>query len=166
MSFKLPNVEAILAVDNKFGLAKQNVIPWKNKTDLAFFRSKTINQVIIMGSKTFLSLPKSEPLKDRINIVITNNVFKYSNIYEKFKDLIFVNKEHVLNLLKYCYKYKTIFIIGGNQIYNMLLPYCSKIWLTQIKSDFHCDLIFDYNISNLNKFIIFEDDELEIMQLE
>jgi dihydrofolate reductase len=162
---KIHNVEAILAVDKCMGLAKQNVIPWKNKTDLAFFKTKTINQVIVMGSNTLLSLPNSAPLKDRINVVVTNNYDKYSKIYEKYDNIIFVNKTHVLNLLHYSYKDKTIYIIGGNQIYEMLLPYCSKIWLTKIKSDYDCDLIFNYNIDNFQKTIIYDDNEIEIIQL-
>jgi dihydrofolate reductase len=166
MSIKIPNVQAILAVDNQMGLAKQSAIPWKNKTDLNFFKSKTINQIIVMGSNTLLSLPNSAPLKDRINIVVTNNFDKYSKNYSKYNNIIFVSKSHVLNLLHYCYKDKTIFIIGGNEIFNMLLPYCSTIWLTKIKSNYDCDLIFNYNIDNFNKSIIYEDSEIEIIQLD
>lgn len=166
MSLKIPNVEAILAVDNQMGLSKQNKIPWNNKTDLYFFKNKTLNHVIVMGSKTLLSLPDSAPLKNRINVVVTNNFDKYSKKYEKYNNIIFVDKSHVLNLLHYCYKDKTIFIIGGSQIYNMLLPYCSIIWLTKIKSNFDCDLIFDYNIDNLNKTVILDNDELQIIQLK
>ena len=93
MSLKLPNVEGILAVDNQMGLAKQNVIPWKNKTDLAFFKAKTINQVIVMGSTTLLSLPKAEPLKDRINIVITNNF--------DINDIIILNNPSLFNIYQF-----------------------------------------------------------------
>jgi dihydrofolate reductase len=166
MSIKILNVHAILAVDNQMGLAKQSSIPWKNKIDLAFFKAKTINQVIVMGSNTLLSLPNSAPLKDRINVVVTNNYNKYSENYSKYNNIIFVDKSHVLNLLHYCYKDKTIFIIGGNQIFNMLLPYCSTILLTKIKSNYNCDLIFNYNIDNLNKTIIYDDSEIEITQLD
>lgn len=166
MSIKIANVEGILAVDNQMGLAKQNIIPWNNKIDMAFFKSKTINQVIIMGSKTLLSLPNSEPLKNRINVIVTNNIDKYLKKYEKYNNIFFVDKSHLLNLLHYCYKDKTIFIIGGNQIYDMLLPYCSKIWLTKIKSNYDCDLILNYNIDNLKKTVIYDDKELEIIRLE
>lgn len=166
MSIKIANVEGILAVDNQMGLAKQNTIPWNSKTDMAFFKSKTLNQVIIMGSNTLLSLPNSEPLKNRMNVIVTNNFEKYLKKYEKYNNIIFVNKSHVLNLLHYCYKDKTIFIIGGNQIYDMLLPYCSTIWLTKIKSNYDCDLILNYNIGNFKKTIIYDDAELEIIRLE
>jgi hypothetical protein len=43
MSIKLPNVEAILAVDNKFGLAKQGIIPWKNKSLIIHLHQTLIN---------------------------------------------------------------------------------------------------------------------------
>ena len=52
-------------------LAKNDTIPWKSKTDLNFFKSKTLNNTVIMGSKTLLSLPNAMPLKNRTNIVIT-----------------------------------------------------------------------------------------------
>lgn len=64
------------------------------------------------------------------------------------------------------YKNKKIFIIGGNQIYNQLLPYCSTIWLTKLKENYNCDLIFSYDISTYNKEVIYEDNELEIMLLQ
>lgn len=166
MAFKIPNVEAILAVDNKMGLAKNNQIPWKCKTDMDFFKSKTLNQVVVMGSNTLLSLPKSLPLKDRLNIVITSNFYKYSKKYENYENIVFIEKNHILNLLSYCFKDKIIYIIGGMKIYNFLLPYCSKIWMTKIKSDYECDLIFNYKIENYKKFIFYEDSEIEIIRLE
>lgn len=61
MTYRLSNVEAILAVDNKMGLAKNNQIPWKSKIDIDFFKSKTLNQVVVMGINTLLTLPKSLP---------------------------------------------------------------------------------------------------------
>lgn len=164
MSNRLNNVEAILAVDLNNGLAKEGIIPWKSKKDLQFFKDKTTNNVVIMGSKTLLSLPKSQPLKNRINIVLTNND-KYSKIYEKYDNIFFVNEINVVNMLENLYKNKTIFIIGGNQVYNMLLPYCSKIWLTTIKSNYDCDLCFNYDISIYTKEVVYEDEELEIKLL-
>lgn len=162
---KLTNVEAILAIDFNNGLSKNGSIPWKSKTDLNFFRSKTTNNIVIMGSKTLLSLPNSQPLKNRKNIVVTNDTEKYSNLYKDSKtNITFLNLEHTIQFLQNN-KDETIFIIGGNQIYNILLPYCSVIWLTKIKNKFDCDLIFNYDTSIYNKEIIYEDDELEIMRL-
>jgi len=162
----LQNVNAILAVDINNGLAKEGKIPWKSKTDLNFFKTKTINNVVIMGTNTLLSLPKGEPLPNRINIVVTNNCEKYSKVYDIYQNICFVNAEQVIDLIKNCYKDKIIFVIGGNQIYNLLMPYCSIVWLTKIKANYECDLIFNCDLSNFKRELIYEDLELEIMRLE
>ena len=165
MSPKLTNVEAILAVDAVNGLAKNEQIPWKSKTDLTFFKNKTLGNFVVMGSKTLLSLPKSMPLKNRTNIVITNNKEKYSNIYKNITNLLFLDLEETLIFIKMNTNSK-FYIIGGNQIYNLLLPYCSTIWLTKMKQNYECDLIFNYDISTYTKEVIYEDTELEIMYLK
>jgi len=162
---KIPNVEGILAIDEKCGLAKNGKIPWKNKDDLIFFKNKTINNVVIMGINTLLSLPKKEPLKERHNIVITSDTEKYRKIYETFNNIEFVNVNSVVNLL-YSFPNKTIFVIGGNQVYNLLLPYCSTIWLTKITGDYNCDLCFNYNISSYTKTKIYGDDNIQIFKLQ
>ena len=81
MTIKINNVEAIIALDNNLGLAKDNIIPWKCKKDMEFFKRKTINNIVIMGFKTLISLPKEEPLKDRLNIVITRDKNKYLHLF-------------------------------------------------------------------------------------
>ena len=165
MSLKLPNVEAILAVDSVKGLAKNGQIPWKSKADMMFFKNKTINHIVVMGSKTLMSLPRSLPLKNRTNIVITNEKEKYSNLYKDYNNYLhFLSLEETLYYIQ-SNKTNKFFIIGGNQIYNLLLPYCSTIWLTKIKQNYDCDVIFNYDISTYTKEIIYEDTELEIMYL-
>jgi dihydrofolate reductase len=62
-------ITAILAVDIKNGLAKNGKIPWKNTTDLTFFKNTTLNHTIIMGTKTLLSFPKEKPLSQRKHCV-------------------------------------------------------------------------------------------------
>jgi dihydrofolate reductase len=164
MSVKLTNVEGILAVDLLNGLAKNETIPWKSKNDLSFFKQKTLNNTVVMGSKTLLSLPNAMPLKNRTNIVITNNKEKYSNMYKTIHNILFLDMKETLYFMRTNTSNK-FFVIGGNQIYNELLQYCSTIWLTKIKKNYDCDLIFKYDISTYTKEIIHEDTELEIMCL-
>ena len=57
------------------------------------------------------------------------------------------------------------FIIGGNQIYSLLLPYCSTIWLTTIKTRHMCDIILEYDLLSYNYTDVYEDNELTITQL-
>ena len=178
----MTNIEAIVAVDEAYGLAKNGQIPWKSKTDMAFFKQKTINNVVVMGSVTLLSLPKSAPLKDRLNIVLTRNANQFSNknVNEQINDnIIFVDELTLLALLKtpreyiQADKYKflnkdyTIFIIGGKQIYDLLCNQCSTIWITKIKANYKCDLIFSNEIldSFVNKNLEYEDDEMNIVKL-
>lgn len=171
------NIEAIVAIYNNYGLAKNGQIPWKSKTDMIFFKQKIINNIVIMGSKTLLSLPKGKPLIDRLNIVVTRDTNKYLN--EKYDNLLFVdeitlldfihhpNKHIQLNSHKYLKNDYKMYIIGGQQIYNLLYKYCSTIWLTKIKANYECDLIFSKEILvSFNTSIVeYENDELEIIKL-
>lgn len=165
-----PHIEAILAVDNKGGLAKNGKIPWKSKADMNFFKSKTTNHIVIMGSKTFLSLPNAMPLKNRKNIVITTKKEHYEELYKDHDtNLAFASLEEVIELFEEYNNNKLydtrIYVIGGNEIYNTLLPYCSIVWLSIINNDYECDLLFNYDLSNYNKSIIYEDTELSIIKL-
>lgn len=171
-------MQAIIAIDMKNGMAKNGKIPWYSKKDLSFFKAQTLNNVIIMGSSTFMSLPRSEPLKNRLNIVITRTPDDYNMKYVDFDNVVFLNQEELFDFMndpyslindnwyKYLKKDFVIFVIGGNQIYNMLIPYCKTIWLTRIKDVFDCDLVFDSNLSNFNDIIsIYEDDDISIFRM-
>ena len=175
----MTNIEAIVAVDQNYGLAKNGQIPWKSKTDMNFFKQKTINNIVVMGSKTLLSLPKSAPLKDRLNIVLTNKYLNENEDEKERNNLIYFNELEMIAFLqkpkkyiqedkyKYLNKDYTIFIIGGKQVYDIFCKVCSTIWITKIKADYKCDLIFSKNIldSFCNSVTELEDDELEIIKL-
>jgi dihydrofolate reductase len=178
-------VEAIVAVDQNFGLAKNDNIPWKSKTDMKFFKESTINNIVVMGSKTLLSLRNALPLPNRLNIVLTRDPTHFTNV-SKYKDLdniLFLNEnelDHFLKNPKILIKSEhnkflkvdpKIFIIGGEQIYSKYCCKCSTIWLTKIKANYECDLIFSYNDILINSHqykcdIYYEDDELQIMQCQ
>ena len=79
-------IEAIVAVDSKNGIAKDGKIPWKSKTDMKFFKEKTTGSIIIMGSTTLESLPNAMPLPNRINIVVTRTPAKFT-CYPKYSQL-------------------------------------------------------------------------------
>ncbi len=106
-------------------------IPWHLSDDLKRFRELTINNIIIMGRKTFQSI--SKPLKNRINIVITRNPEKIHN----FKDVIYIKLEELDSTLKELYekeenKNKKTFVIGGSEIYNELIDKCTDMYITEI----------------------------------
>ena len=111
-------------------------------------------------------MPNSKPLPNRLNIVVTNNKEKYNNLYN---NLVAYNLEEVVNMIMSDIL-TNFFIIGGNQIYSLLLPYCSTIWLTTIwlttiKTHHMCDIILEYDLSSYNYTDVYEDNELTITQL-
>ena len=172
-------MEAILAVDNNNGLSKHGLIPWKSQKDMHFFFKKTINNVVIMGKNTYFSLPeKSRPLKDRLNIVLTSNpyYFIFKNEFSKYGNILFTKDTQIYNSIlndreKYLNIYTSlsrnfkIYIIGGKQIYETFFPLCQTIWLTQIKQNYMCDLVFEYNFEKeFKEELYYENDELKIVE--
>lgn len=134
------NIEAIVALDEHFGLAKDGAIPWKNKEDMKFFKDKTINNIVVMGINTLLSLPNRMPLADRFNIVLTNNKDKFVPGYFIYGNIVFYNYPQFIDYINHIQTNKTIYIIGGKQIYDLLFPLCNKIWLSIIPGNYHCDV--------------------------
>jgi dihydrofolate reductase len=174
-------MESIYAVDSNNGLSKNGTIPWKSKSDMEFFMHKTINNVVIMGKNTFFSIPKEHrPLKNRLNIVLTNDYKLWGDIYEDnddfnnnviitdnsniYQDIL--NNRNKYNEIHSCLKKDfSVFIIGGKSIYNQFIPLCNKVWVTYIKHDYNCDLFMEYDYSNEYTFKIYkEDDELKIVE--
>lgn len=142
------NVEAIVATDENYGLAKDGVIPWKNREDMKFFKRKTIGNIVVMGSKTLLSLPNQAPLGNRYNIVLTNNKQEFLEKYSSYNNIVFYNYEELMNYINNVETDKTIYIIGGKQIYDLLIPKCSTIWLSVIYGNYDCDLKLKINFAN------------------
>ena len=78
------------------------------------------------------------------------------------------NKYILLDNHKYLKNDYKIYVIGGQQIYNLLYKYCSTIWLTKIKANYECDLFFSKEIlDSFNTSVVeYENDELEINKLK
>lgn len=165
-------MEAIYAVDLNNGLSKDGIIPWTSKKDLSFFMKMTISNVVIMGKNTYLSLPNG-PLRKRLNIVLTrqpdtlldsppNVIFtNHDKIYED----ILHNREKYSTLYPFLHSSFKVFIIGGKQIYQQLIPLCETIWVTRIKKDYSCELQLDYDYSReFTDELVEEDDELIIIK--
>lgn len=124
-------ISAIVAIDNNYGIGYKNGLLCHIKEDLKHFKEVTSKNIVIMGRKTWDSLPK-KPLSNRINIVITNNKdLSYYDPYTKF-----VSLDKVKFLLKELGEKYNFYIIGGSQIYEELLPYCEYIHVTRIYKSF------------------------------
>lgn len=152
-------MEAIYAVDANDGLSKNGVIPWHSKKDLRFFMKQTRHHVVIMGRKTYFSLPK-RPLPDRLNIVLTNHVDDYKE--EANTQVVFTDPMHLSSVIPS--DGKKVFVIGGKNVYEQMLPLCNVVWVTRIKQDYACDLFLSMGLGLCEEDgeIIEEDDELVI----
>jgi len=66
-------MKAIVAVDSNWGIGYKGNLLQRIPEDMRFFRQMTLNKVVVMGRKTFESLPGKEPLKDRVNIILSKS---------------------------------------------------------------------------------------------
>ncbi len=136
----------IVAVDLRNGIGLNGGIPWDCPEDLKHFKKLTINNVVIMGRKTYESIDK--PLPDRVNVVISRSL--------KSEDLpntvILVNNP--LDAVRYCeknHKDKTKFVIGGAEIYNWFIKQnlIYDFHITQLFQYYGCDTHLRLNYSKL-----------------
>lgn len=127
--------------DNLFYIGKTNDLLFRIPEDLKRFYNITKNKIVVMGTKTYESLPQ-KPLKNRINIIFTRNSILH-NLPDNPNQLE-QNKVYYTNLLNFREFFVTsllenIFIIGGEDIYNLFLKYETvnpvKLYLTQIFPD-------------------------------
>ena len=125
----------IVAVDENWAIGYKNNLLIKIREDMIYFKNKTIGNNVIMGRKTFESLPQQKPLKDRLNIVLTRD-----DHYATEGILICKTIPEVIETCKK--NDKETFVIGGEQIYNLFLPYCQKAYITKIYSSFVADKYF------------------------
>lgn len=119
-------ISAIVAVDKNFGIGFNGDLLEHIPEDLKHFKELTSGHTVVMGRKTWDSLPK-KPLPNRHNLVIT----KDPSIYELTNEVQFYTLRQI-EVLMLKNKNVNYFIIGGGQIYEKLLPICDKVYLTKI----------------------------------
>src|SRR5579863_4935765 len=151
------NIDIIVAVDNKFGISKDGLIPWNFKEDMLYFLDVTKfcvggKNAIIMGRYTWNAIPvMCKPLKDRISIVVS------SSDIEVMRDTYVVRnlQEGVMLARKLCVK--TLFIGGGVKMYDEACRtlVINNVYLTIIEKDYGCDnnINMDLMIDHLDNLV-------------
>lgn len=126
----------IVAADKNWGIGRNNQLLVSIPADMKFFRQTTTGKVVVMGRKTLESFPNGQPLKNRINIVLTAD-----HTY-KVKDAVVVHS--LSELFEELKKYDTedVYVIGGASVYEQLLPYCSTAHVTKIDHAYDADTYF------------------------
>lgn len=123
----------IVAIAQNNAIGKDNQLLWHISEDLKRFKKITLGHTVIMGYKTFLSLP-IRPFPNRKNIVIVDDksvniegcVMAYS-----IEEAIQLADENTEN-----------FIVGGGSVYAQFMPFCQKLYITKVLKDFDADTFF------------------------
>ena len=118
-------ISAIVAVDENFGIGFNGDLLEHIPEDLKRFKQLTTNKTIIMGRKTWESLP-NKPLPDRLNIVVTSKERSFEEM------TVFTSFEEVYSRATHIMPEDEWFIIGGGSIYKEFLSICDKVYLTKI----------------------------------
>ena len=115
-------------------IGKNNEIIWKLPTDMKRFKDLTTGHVIIMGRKTFESIGRVLP--NRKHIIFSQNPdFK---VEDENVEIV----HSMLQIQQYIEDENENFVIGGAMIYNLLMPYVNKMYITQIDKEFEGDAFF------------------------
>ena len=129
-------MKAIVAVDKKWGIGKKNDLLFSLPEDMKYFREKTLNKVVVMGSNTLKSFPNGKPLKNRTNIVLFPGG-------EKREDCIVVDSLNELSEELKKHPADDVFIIGGAMFYKTMLPFCSEVLVTKVNADGHAEVFYE-----------------------
>lgn len=128
-------ITLIAAVNHNNLLGKDNSMPWHVAEDLAHFKEETLHKAVLMGRKTFDSLPKVLP--DRTIYVLSSQAS-----LDKMADNVILIHQIGPILTKYQNSSEELMVAGGASIYKQALPYCQKITLSLIDDYQHGDVYF------------------------
>ena len=131
-------ISAIVCVDNNWGIGYNGNLLAHIPEDMNFFKEKTTNNVVIMGRKTYESLP-FKPLPNRINIVVTSNITSPCEVCEiDENETIFMTIDFAKLYLSTLHQDSKVdyYVIGGGQLYKELLPYCDNAYITKVNYEY------------------------------
>ena len=126
-------ISIIVAIAENYAIGKNNELLWHLPEDLKRFKRITSGHSIVMGKRTYESLPL-QPLPNRTNIVITDD------INDRFEGCTMAYS--IEEALKFCKKDEESFIIGGGMVYRQFLPLADKLYITRVHAHFEADTFF------------------------
>lgn len=138
----------IVAVSEDLGIGMDNKLLWNISEDMKRFKRLTTGNTVIMGKKTWASLPR-KPLPGRKNIVLTDipdEIIEFS-----------VTAYSVEDALSKCDKNDEIFIIGGGSVYNQFMPLADRLYITHVHRKTPADVYFPEIDPNIWQIVENED---------
>lgn len=130
-------MKAIVAVDNHWGIGyKGNLLVSLPEDQKDVFRRYTLGNTVVLGRKTLDTFPGSRPLKGRKNIVLSRNAHLHA------EGALVLHSVDELKEYMHRHMEEQVFIIGGEEIYRILLPLCDEVIVTRIDACFEADAFF------------------------
>lgn len=130
-------ISLILAMDELRGIGINNKLPWRLPADLAFFKKTTLGHTILMGRKTYESIGR--PLPGRQNVVLTRDASFVAEGCEVVHSAEEVAAAYGRAGSKAA---EELFVIGGAEVYDLMLPQADRMYITEIAHRFEADAFF------------------------
>ncbi len=137
-------ISIIVAIGKNGLIGKGNDLPWHYPEDLKYFKNTTLNKPVFMGYNTYLSIYNrlGKALPKRTNYVLTyEDTLPGEGIV--IKDLEQFTKNHK----------EEVFCIGGRMVYELMLPYADRLYITKVNKDYEGDVYFPKYDESLFKLI-------------
>ena len=129
----MKKISIIVAIASNYAIGKDNDLLWHISKDLKRFKEITKGHYIVMGKRTYYSLP-TRPLPNRTSLIITDVADEViDNCLMAYSIDDAVNKMDSEN---------ENFVIGGGSIYNQFMPIADKLYITRVHKDFEADTFF------------------------
>lgn len=139
-------ISMILATTPDGGLGYKNGLPWQHiPGDLVWFRRQTLDKMVVMGHRTWLSLPK-RPLENRVNVVLSFRDVPEADFTVR---PCLGDPAVTIERLKALAGDMEIVIIGGATVYSHLWPFVDKVYHTCVKQHFPADTFFKIEDSQI-----------------
>ncbi len=122
----------IVAVAQNRVIGQGDSLPWHLPKDLAFFKEHTLNKMVVMGRKTWQTLP-IKPLPKRQNAVLSHQKLTLPDEVIQFSN--------VASILSHA-RTNDVMVIGGGQLYESTLAYAEKLYITRVEDEFSGDVFF------------------------
>ena len=125
-------MQAIVAVSQSWGIGKDGRLLFRLSADLRRFKALTTGRTVVMGRKTLQSLPGGKGLPNRRNLVLSRRMD-----YAPENAEVVTSVEALLRTAG-----EDAFVIGGQQVYEQLLPHCERVHVTKVLADAPADAFF------------------------
>ena len=137
----------IVAVSKEWGIGKDNGLLFSIPTDMKFFRDTTKGHTVVMGRKTLESFPGGKPLPKRTNIVLSRQLEQGEGY------TVVGGVDELLSLLNTIED--DVYVIGGESVYRLLLPYTNTAYITKVDASAEADS-FMVNLDSDDEWVLAE----------